>query len=86
MKLALVAVEEAVYFRYEAEDTKDAVEEEDLADVAEVYLVVAMQEEETMGAVDKILERCDAMMDYNWRFIRHMTLLTMNGTGYLRYK
>ena len=39
-----------------------------------------------MGAVDKILERCDAMMDYNWRFIRHMTSLTMNGTGYLIQK
>ena len=42
MKLALVAVEEAVYFRYKAEDIKDAVEEADLADVAEVDLVVSM--------------------------------------------
>ena len=42
MNLALAAVEEAVYFRYKAEDIKDAVEEADLADMAEVYLVVAM--------------------------------------------
>ena len=86
MKLALEVVEEAVYFRCKAEDIKDAVEEVDLADVEEVYMVVAMEEEETIGAVDKILEWCDAMMGHNWRFIFHMTSLTINGTGYLIQK
>ena len=43
-------------FRTEAEDTKDAVEEADLEEVSEVDLEVAMEEEETIGAVDKMLE------------------------------
>ena len=81
MKVALAAVEEAEALKEEAEDIKDAVEEADLADMAELDLDVAMQEEETIGAVGKMLEWCDAMTDYNWRFTRHMTSLTMNGTG-----
>ena len=43
-------------FRTEAEDMKDAVEEADLGDVSEVDLDVAMEEEENIGAVDKMLE------------------------------
>ena len=42
MKLSLVAVEEAVYFRDKSEDIKDVVEEVDLADVAWVDLVMAI--------------------------------------------
>ena len=42
MKLELAAVEQAVYFKVKAEDIKDAAEEADLADVAEVDMVVAM--------------------------------------------
>ena len=79
-----MAVEEAVYFRDETEDIKDAVEEADLEDVTELDMAVAVEEEETIGAVEKILEWCDAMTDQNWRFICHMTSLTMNGTDYLR--
>ena len=45
MRLALTAVEDAVYFRAEAEDIKDAAEEIDLAYVTEVDLVVATEEE-----------------------------------------
>ena len=74
-------VEEAVDFRAKAEDIKCAAEEADLADVAEVDLVVDMEEEETICAVEKMLEWCDAMTDNNRRFIRNMTSLTMNGTG-----
>ena len=55
MNLALAAVEEAAYFRAEAEDIKDAVKETDFADVAEVDMDMAMEEEETIGAVDKML-------------------------------
>ena len=86
MKLALAAVQEAADFRTETEDIKDAVEEANLADLAEVDLSGAMEEEETIGAVDKMFERCDAMTYHNWRFNRHMTSLTMNATGYLRQK
>ena len=82
MKLAFAAVEEARENRTEAEDIKDAVEEADLAEVTEVDLAMAMEEEETIGAADKIIESCDAMTYHNWRFTRHMTSLTMNGTGY----
>ena len=56
MNLALVVVEEAVDFRSEAEYIKDAVEEVDLADVAEVDLVVAMDKEETIVEVDNMLK------------------------------
>ena len=45
MKLELAAAEEAVYFRSKAEDIKDAAEEADLADVAEVDIFVATKEE-----------------------------------------
>ena len=41
--MALVAVEEAADFRTEAEDIKDAVEEADLADVAELDLYVSKE-------------------------------------------
>ena len=75
-------MEEARENRTEAEDIKDAVEEADLAEVTEVDLAMAMEEEETIGAADKIIESCDAMTYHNWRFTRHMTSLTMNGTGY----
>ena len=75
-------MEEAVYSRAESEDIKNAVEEEYLADVAEVYLVVYIEEEENIGAVENILEWCDVITDRNWRLIRRMTSLTMNGTGY----
>ena len=67
----------------EAENIKDGVEEAYLAGVEEVDLVVDMEEEETICAVEKMLEWCDAMTDNNRRFIRNMTSLTMNGTGYL---
>ena len=40
----------------EAEDIKDSEEEADLADVTEVDLAVATEEEETKGALDKIIE------------------------------
>ena len=73
-------------FRTEAEDIKYTVGEADPADMAEVDLVLAMEEEETIGALEKILEWCNAMTDHNWRFTRHMTSLTKNGTGYLRQK
>ena len=56
-------MEEAVNFRSEVEDIKDAVEEVDLKDAVEVDLVVAMEEEETIGAVEKMLEWCDVMTD-----------------------
>ena len=81
MKLALAAVEEAEYFRSEGEDIKDAVEEADMSDVAEVYLDMAMEEEETIGAVDKMIKWCDVITDHNWMFTHHMTSLTMNGAG-----
>ena len=81
-----MAVEEAAYFRTEAEDIKDAVEEADLEDVAEVDLAVAKEGEEIIGTVEKILEWCNETTDKNWRFTRHMTSLTTNGTGYLRQK
>ena len=93
MKLVLAAVEETEYFmteaedlRTRAEDIKDAVEEAYLADVAEVHLAVAMEEEETTGSVDKILKWCDAMTDNNWIFTCHMTSLKMNDIGCLRQK
>ena len=70
----------------EAENIKDGVEEAYLAGVEEVDLVVDMEEEETICAVEKMLEWCDAMTDNNRRFIRNMTSLTMNGTGYLSQK
>ena len=79
MKLALAAVQEAADFRTETEDIKDAVEEANLADLVEVDLSGAMEEEETIGALDKMLEWCDAMKDTNWSFTRHMNSLTMNG-------
>ena len=81
MKLTLAAVEEAVDFRAEAEDIKDAAEEADLADVAEVDIFVATKEEEIIGTVDNMLKWCDTMIDKNWRFIHYMNSLTMNGTG-----
>ena len=56
MKLALAVVEEAECFRTEVEDIKDAVEEADLADMAEVYMDVAMEEEGEIGAVDNIIK------------------------------
>ena len=81
MKLELAAAEEAVYFRSKAEDIKDAAEEADLADVAEVDIFVATKEEEIIGTVDNMLKWCDTMIDKNWRFIHYMNSLTMNGTG-----
>ena len=57
------------------------MEEADLVKVVEIDLAAAMEKKETIGAVEKILEWCDAMTDHNWRFTRHMTSLTMNGTG-----
>ena len=44
MKLALAAVEETEYFRTKAEYIKDAVEDSDLEYLADVDLVVAMEE------------------------------------------
>ena len=67
-------MEEAAYFRTEAEDIKDAVEEADLEDVAEVDLAVAKEEEEIIGTVDKITEWCNETTDKNWRFTRHMMI------------
>ena len=86
MKLALVVVEEAVHFKAEAEYIKDGVEDAYLADVVEVDLVVAMEEEESIDKVDKMLKWCNVMTYHSWRFIRNMTSLTTNGTGYLRHK
>ena len=86
MKLALAAVEEVEYFRSKAEDIKDTSEEAYLVDVAEVDLAVAMEEEETIGAVEKMLKWCNIITYHNWRFTFHMTSLTMNGTGYLSQK
>ena len=86
MKLALAAVKEAVYFRAETADIKDTAEEVYLADMVDVYLFMAMEEEESIGAVQNILEWCNVMTDHSWRFIRHMTLLAINGTGSLRQK
>ena len=57
-----------------------------MANVAEVYLAVSTEEEETIGAIYKIFEWCNAMTYHNWRFTRHMNSLTINGTGYLRQK
>ena len=79
-------MEEAEYFRSKAENIKDALKEANLADVTEVDLFVAMEEEGTICLVDKMLEWCNTMMDHNWRLIHHMTSLTSNGTGYLRKK
>ena len=79
-------VEDAADFRTKSEDIKDAVEEKDIPTVAEADLAMAMEEEEIIGAVDKIIEWCDAMTNHIWRFIHNMTSLTMNGTGYLRHK
>ena len=62
------------------------MEEEDLSDVEEVDLYVAMEEEETIGAVEKMIKWCNKMTDHNWRFTHHFTPLTMNGTGYIRQK
>ena len=56
MKPEITAVEEASDFRTKAEEIKGAVEEADLADMAEVYMDVAMEEEGEIGAVDNILE------------------------------
>ena len=84
--LALAAEEEAADFRTKAKDIKDAMEEANLADVEDADLSVAMGEAETIGAVDNIIEWCDAMTDHNWGCTRHMTSLTMNGTGCLRQK
>ena len=86
MNLALAEVEEAAYSRTDEEDIKGASEEADLADVTEVYLAVALEEEETVGAVDNIIEWYDTIMDHNLRFTRHMTSLIMNSTCYLRQK
>ena len=52
-----------------------------MAGVAEVDMVVAMEEEEIIGTVEKMLEWCDTMTDHNWRFIRHMISITTNVTG-----
>ena len=79
-------MEEAVNFRTEVEDIKDAMEEAYLADVTDVDLAMNMEEEEKIGAVDNMLKWCDAMTDHNWRFTCHMTSLTMNDTGFLRQK
>ena len=43
MKLALAVVEEAECFRTEVEDIKDAVEEADLQDMAEVDLEIFVE-------------------------------------------
>ena len=56
MNLALAAVEEAADFRNDVEDIKDAGKEADMEEVAEVDLAVAMEEGETIGSVDKMLE------------------------------
>ena len=56
MKLSLAVVGEAEDLSTKAEDIQDAVEEADLADVAEVELTMAMEEEETIGAVYNMIE------------------------------
>ena len=86
MKLALVAVEEAVYFKSKTEDINETVEEADLSDAVEVDLLLEIEEEEAIGVVDKMLKWCNVMTYHSWRFIRNMTSLTMNVTGYLRHK
>ena len=53
--LALAAMEEAEDFRNEAEDIKGAGEEANLADMLELDLAMAMEEEKTIGAVDNII-------------------------------
>ena len=55
-------------------------------DVAKADIVVEMEEEEAIGAVNKILKLCDITTDHIWRFIRNMTLLTMNVPCYLTQK
>ena len=80
MNLALAAVGEVAYFRNDVEDIKDAVEEADLEDVVEVDLSMAMEEEKTICAVDKMLKLCDAMTDHNWSLTCHMTSIKINGT------
>ena len=49
-------MEEAEYFRSKAENIKDALKEANLADVTEVDLFVAMEEEGTICLVDKMLD------------------------------
>ena len=56
MKLALAAVEKAVDFRDVMEDIKDAEKDAYLADKAKVELVMSIEEEETIGPVDKIID------------------------------
>ena len=82
--MALAALEEVLYFKAKEEDIKNKVEEADLLDVEEVDMVVTIEEEESIGAVDKMLEWYNVMTYQSWGFIRHMISLTMNGTGYLR--
>ena len=86
MKRALVAMEEAVYFKSNTEDINETVEEADLADATEVDLLVEMEEKEAIGVVDKMLKWCNVMAYDSWRFIHNMNSLTMNGTGYMRQK
>ena len=86
MNLALTAVEEAEYFRAEAGDIKDAVEEADLEDVAQVDMDMDMKGEEIIDAEDKMQEWCDAMTDQNWRFTCNITSLTIDVTVYPRKK
>ena len=76
-----MVVEEAVDFEAEAEDIKDAEEEADLADVAELDLFMTMEEEEVIVAVDKILEWCNVMMDHSWRFVRVDPCVGQTGAG-----
>ena len=49
------------------------MKEADLVDVTEVDLAVAMEEEEIIGAVYKMLEWCNTMMYQNLRFIHRIT-------------
>ena len=70
-----------VHFRSKALGIKNTVEEKDMADVSEIYLVVDMKAEKTIGLVDKMLEWCNAIMDHNWRFICNMNSLPMNSKG-----
>ena len=86
MKLSLHVVEEAEDFRTKEEYIKDAVKESDLANVSEVDLVVAMEEEETIFSVDNMIESCNVMTYHNWSCTHRMTSIKMNGTGYLRHK
>ena len=65
MNLALAVVEEAADFSTKAEYIKDAVKVADLKDVVEVYMFVAIEEEETICAVDKMLEWCNLVTDHN---------------------